>query len=777
MMVLFVLFISTGSFAQQGVSINVAGTPPDNSSMLDVSSTAKGLLIPRMTEAQKNAITSPATGLLIYQTNNTIGFWYFDGTIWVQAIGPMGPTGPQGNTGIAGATGSIGPTGPSGANGATGPSGTNGTTGAQGPTGANGATGIAGATGATGPVGCGVANYVVKSNGTSATCSQIFDNGTNVGINTGTPDASALLDLSSATTGTLITRMTTAQRNAISSPAEALLIFNTDTKCFNVYKIGAWWELCGTCTPMPTTANAGSDQLNVVGTSTTLAGNTPISGTGTWSIISGTGGSITTPTSPTSAFTGTIGVSYTLRWTITTACGSSTDDVVISFSSSLFSTLCPYDKEFLFQAGKLNTGGNYGYDVAKIRSQCSIIATGLTNTWGSGGNDIFVVSVDTNGTFQWAKTIGGANAEGGGFIDTTADGGYVIAGNTQSWGNGTGDVMLLKFNSSNNVMWSSVVETAVLSESAVGLSRAPDGSFYIAAEMFSNYEGFITKLSPTGAHLWSRKLGSNTTSTPTNDYFQDVAATLDNGCIVVGWSWSYRLTGAASRQCIVEKFSSTGTLEWAKIIGANIDGLGGCDGYGICQNPAGDYVIVAAGSTPLLIKLSSTGNLIWSKSYAASGGFAASEHVISCTDGGYFTSGVSTGWHPNTKTSRTYWKFDASGNIQWAVTDNNIADAHPNPWDGTASAFELPDGFLTVASSHRHTNAYAETNLCVEKISPIGTACLMAHITDASSGGVVLVTDITATVQSYLQTPAVVISNPVITPISVTPDNWTDCSQ
>ncbi|MBK7175259.1 MAG: hypothetical protein IPH84_19035 [Bacteroidales bacterium] len=57
------------------VSINADGTSPDNSAMLDVKSTSQGLLIPRMTMAQRNAIVSPATGLMVYQTDNLPGFF------------------------------------------------------------------------------------------------------------------------------------------------------------------------------------------------------------------------------------------------------------------------------------------------------------------------------------------------------------------------------------------------------------------------------------------------------------------------------------------------------------------------------------------------------------------------------------------------------------------------------------------------------------------------------------------------------------------------------
>ena len=90
------LFASTVSFAQN-VGINGTGALPDESAMLDVSSTTKGFLTPRMTLAERNAIATPATGLLIYQTDNTPGFYYYNGTAWVQSVGPAGPAGANGS--------------------------------------------------------------------------------------------------------------------------------------------------------------------------------------------------------------------------------------------------------------------------------------------------------------------------------------------------------------------------------------------------------------------------------------------------------------------------------------------------------------------------------------------------------------------------------------------------------------------------------------------------------------------------------------------------------
>ena len=67
----------------QSVGINSNGTAPDGSAMLDVSSTARGFLAPRMTAVQRAAIKNPAIGLLVYQTDGTAGYYYYDGSSWV----------------------------------------------------------------------------------------------------------------------------------------------------------------------------------------------------------------------------------------------------------------------------------------------------------------------------------------------------------------------------------------------------------------------------------------------------------------------------------------------------------------------------------------------------------------------------------------------------------------------------------------------------------------------------------------------------------------------
>ena len=212
------------------------------------------------------------------------------------------------------------------------------------------------------------------------------------------PDPSAILDVRSELRGLLPPRMTAAQMLAIPAPARGLVVFsttsqgtypnhygtglycfdgqrwsalatspwnslpvltqaqidtlgaeagtvvyNSTTQCLNYHTGAAWMSLCGTCTPQPSQANAGGDQT-VVGNSAILSATAPASGTGVWSIVSGTGGTIVNATDPHSTFSGLQPGNYTLQWTVTTACGSSNDQVQIHFTN----TPPPGDNGILF---------------------------------------------------------------------------------------------------------------------------------------------------------------------------------------------------------------------------------------------------------------------------------------------------------------------------------------------------------------------------------------------------------------------------------------------
>jgi uncharacterized protein (TIGR02145 family) len=139
------------------------------------------------------------------------------------------------------------------------------------------------------------------------------------------------------------------------------------------------------CSPQPSQADAGPDQVNVTGTSTTLAAIAPTAGTGQWSILSGSGGNVLDVSSNTSTFTGDAGESYVLEWTVTTSCGSTNDQVNISFD------LCSP------QPSQANAGPDQVNVTGTSTTLAAIAPTAGTGQWsilsGSGGN---VLNVSSN---------------------------------------------------------------------------------------------------------------------------------------------------------------------------------------------------------------------------------------------------------------------------------------------------------------------------------------------------------------------------------------------
>ncbi|MFN8276217.1 MAG: hypothetical protein U0T84_01920 [Chitinophagales bacterium] len=232
---ILIFCLMTLSFQMQGQNNIGIGTPaPDPSAVLELKSTDKGVLIPRVTALQRLSIAAPAEGLMVYDIDSSCFFFF--STQWKSLCrnGLPGATGPTGANGVTGATGDTGPAGPAGAIGGTGPvgpagatgpsgvAGNTGPTGATGPSGNDGGTGpagipgITGPTGVTGPTGAGmgpagptgdtgptgptgpsgtsgicaaaVTNYVAKFTSSSQICNSIiYDDGTNVGIATALP--------------------------------------------------------------------------------------------------------------------------------------------------------------------------------------------------------------------------------------------------------------------------------------------------------------------------------------------------------------------------------------------------------------------------------------------------------------------------------------------------------------------------------------------------------------------------------------------------------------
>lgn len=290
--------LSASSYSQ--VAINAAGDPPDGSAMLDVTSTDRGILIPRMTGVQRDAISTPAVGLLVYQTDGTSGYYYYDGSDWVgigsstTGVTSVDATAPVESTGgttpvisMDAATGSndgyltsadwttfsskaddsgvtaVTGTGPISSTGGTTPeisiSLADGTTNGYlsstdwnifnnkaddgGVSEVTGTGVVSVANGTTTPE-ISVSQATTSTNGylsstdwnafndkvgsqwTTSGSDIYYNSGVKIGAESST-HSSAILDISSTSSGMLIPRMSSTQRTSISSPAAGLLVYQT----------------------------------------------------------------------------------------------------------------------------------------------------------------------------------------------------------------------------------------------------------------------------------------------------------------------------------------------------------------------------------------------------------------------------------------------------------------------------------------------------------------------------------------------------------------------
>jgi hypothetical protein len=96
---LFTFSLQIGTAYSQSLSVNTDGSAADTSAILDIKSSSKGILLPRVTLAEKNAINLPANGLMVYQTDNNPGFYFYDGTAWKSLAATSTNSGLQQNSG------------------------------------------------------------------------------------------------------------------------------------------------------------------------------------------------------------------------------------------------------------------------------------------------------------------------------------------------------------------------------------------------------------------------------------------------------------------------------------------------------------------------------------------------------------------------------------------------------------------------------------------------------------------------------------------------------
>ena len=145
-------------------------------------------------------------------------------------------------------------------------------------------------------------------------------------------------------------------------------------------------------------------------------------------------------------------------------------------------------------------GDEWAYSLVQTSDGGYAIA-GLTTSFGAGSSDFYIVKLDSMGSLQWTRTVGGINSDSGCSLVQTNDGGYTIAGYAYSFGAGLADAYIVKLDPAGTVQWTKIVG-GVGTDYALSIVQTTDGGFAIAGYSDSFGAGiedaYIVKLDPNG---------------------------------------------------------------------------------------------------------------------------------------------------------------------------------------------------------------------------------------------------------------------------------------
>ncbi len=322
-----------------------------------------------------------------------------------------------------------------------------------------------------------------------------------------------------------------------------------------------------------------------------------------------------------------------------------------------------------------------GYSVQQTSDNGYIIA-GVTNSFGAGYNDVYLIKTNESGDTLWTKTYGGTDHDRGFSVQQTLDGGYIIAGYTESFGAGIYDVYLIKTNANGDTIWTKTYG-GIDSDIGRAVQQTSDNGYIIAGYTSSFGAGltdvYLIKTNESGDTLWTKTYGGTD-----NDWGFSVQQTSDNGYIIVGKTSSF---GAGSWDVYLIKTNENGDTLWTKTYGSTDNDYG----YSVQQTTDNGYII--AGNTysfgtgtgdVYLIKTNEEGDTLWTKTYGGTDNDGGNS-VQQTSDGGYIIVG-STGNIFAGSADVYLIKTDVNGNVSGIFNNSfskkDVINIYPNPNKG-----------------------------------------------------------------------------------------------
>jgi uncharacterized delta-60 repeat protein len=379
------------------------------------------------------------------------------------------------------------------------------------------------------------------------------------------------------------------------------------------------------------------------------------------------------------------------------------------------------------------TYGGSGDEYARSIQQTSdggFIVAGYTNSSNNGdvtdsnkgGNDIWILKLNSDGTKVWDKTYGGSANDLAISIQQTSDGGFIVAGYTESSDdditdgkNGAFDLWILNLNSDGSKEWDKTYGGSGY-DFAFSIQQTSDGGYLVAGDTYSSdgdisdgnngaYDFWILKLNSDGTKVWDKTYGGSG-----DEYAFSIQQTSDGGFVVAGYTTSSDgdITDGnnGAKDFWILKLNSDGTKVWDKTYGGSGD-----DGANSIQQTS-DGGFVVAGYTDSsddditdgnngngdfwILKLNSDGTKVWDKTYGGSGVDVANSSQQT-SDGGFVVAGYTTSSDGDITDGNNgaydFWilKLNSDGTKVWDKTYGGSA------YDFAISSQQTSDGGFVVA--------------------------------------------------------------------------------